>query len=104
MNKTTMYPTDLTINNNNGDYTKTSYYVEHDDFFKYVREYLQEERTKQKYFNHEYDTESMHTCTTESYNLTSDDEDAQQTIPLTNPPSRHPCDDLVVYQPQNRDS
>tara|TARA_Y100000389_G_scaffold199686_1_gene238566 strand:+ start:265 stop:489 length:225 start_codon:yes stop_codon:yes gene_type:complete len=65
------------IHNNNGDYTKTSYYVEHDDFFKYVREYLQEERTKQKNINHEYDTESVHT-TSECDNLTSDDEDEQQ--------------------------
>lgn len=30
----------------NNDYTKTSYYVEHDDFFMYIREYLQEENSR----------------------------------------------------------
>jgi hypothetical protein len=56
------------------DYTKTNYYVEHDDFFKYVREYLQEERTKLKHIIHYgYDTESVHTK--DNSPLTSDDED-----------------------------
>jgi len=32
--------------NYTNDYMNKSYYVEHDDFFKYIREYLQEEKSQ----------------------------------------------------------
>jgi hypothetical protein len=40
----------------NNDYTKTSYYVEHDDFFMYIREYLQDQ--KNTLYTNIYEVES----------------------------------------------
>ena len=44
--------------NYNNDYMTKSYYVEHDDFFKYIREYLQEESSHMYYIKHVDDSDS----------------------------------------------
>tara|TARA_Y100000389_G_scaffold168600_1_gene174356 strand:+ start:306 stop:512 length:207 start_codon:yes stop_codon:yes gene_type:complete len=43
--------------NYNNDYMTKSYYVEHDDFFKYIREYLQEESSHMYYIKHVDDSD-----------------------------------------------
>lgn len=42
----------------NNDYTNKSYYVEHDDFFKYIREYLQERNSHVMKNNNDSDISS----------------------------------------------
>ena len=44
--------------NYNNDYMTKSYYVEQDDFFKYVREYLQEESSHMYYKQYIDDNDS----------------------------------------------
>lgn len=44
--------------NYTNDYTTKSYYVEHDDFFKYIREYLQEESSHMYYKEYVHDNDN----------------------------------------------
>ncbi len=52
-------------------YTTMSFYVEHDDFFKYIREYLQEESSHMYYKEHvdddKKDMSSEKNCEVEHY-------------------------------------
>lgn len=64
----------------NKDYMKTSYYVEHDDFFKYIREYLQEEKTN-LYINSYYytDTEDSYINDSETSDTETSDTETSDT-------------------------
>ena len=57
--------------NYNNDYMTKSYYVEQDDFFKYIREYLQEESShmyyKQYIDDNDSDMSSEHTNEEDEY-------------------------------------
>lgn len=44
--------------NYTNDYMTKSYYVEHDNFFKYIREYLQEESSHMYYKEHVDDNDN----------------------------------------------
>lgn len=56
----------------NNDYTKTSYYVEHDDFFMYIREYLQEENSRM--YRNVYEEEEEYMINT---NINTDDDSSE---------------------------
>jgi hypothetical protein len=56
----------------NNDYTKTSYYVEHDDFFMYIREYLQEENSRMYRNVYEEKDNMINT------NISTDDDDGSE--------------------------